>query len=120
FYQFARGAYTLGLSAGKGGGVELRNIDIGAIDIDGLQEGEYRLVERVPGNYFGTYLEGAEAEEGYVSIFSTSNGNPGVINITNFDPENFIISGTFSFTLIDENGEEIKITHGRFDMNYTN
>lgn len=120
FYQFARGAYTLGISAGKGGGIELVNINIGAIDIDGLQEGEYRLVERVPGNYFGTYLEGAEAEEGYVSIFSTSNGNPGVINITNFDPENFIISGTFSFTLIDENGEEIKITHGRFDMNYTN
>ena len=120
FYQFARGAYTLGISAGKGGGVEMVNIFIGAIDINGLQVGEYSLIERKSGNYFGTYLGGAEAEEGWLSIFSTSNGNPGVLNITNFDPEKFIISGTFSFTLIDENGEKIQITDGRFDMNFTN
>ncbi len=40
--------------------------------------------------------------------------------ITNFDPENYILSGTFEFTVLDEDGNEIEITDGRFDVKYTN
>ena len=51
---------------------------------------------------------------------STSIDFPGVITITNFDPEIFIISGTFEFTVLDNDDNEIKITDGRFDLKYTN
>lgn len=45
---------------------------------------------------------------------------PGTLTITRFDNKEFIISGTFEFNVLDTNGKEIKITDGRFDLNYTN
>ena len=66
--------------------------------------------------FFGEYFLGG----GIVFMGSTSIDFPGVITITNFDPENFIISGTFEFTVLDNDDNEIKITDGRFDLKYTN
>lgn len=114
FFQYARGAYTLGISAGTGGGYEMITVLVGGIDISGLTEGQYSLIERQSGNYHGEYLEGYEFRA------TTNTINPGELIVTNFDPENFIISGTFSFSIKDENGDNIEITDGRFDMNYTN
>ena len=114
FYQFARGAYTLGISAGTGGGNEMIAVLVGGIDISGLTEGQYSLIERQSGNFHGAYLEGYEFQS------TTNTGDPGKLIVTNFDPQNFIISGTFSFSIKDENGDNIEITEGRFDMNYTN
>ena len=50
-----------------------------------------------------------------------SNTNSGTINITRFDPINFIVSGTFSLTVFNKNdpNDVIEITDGRFDVNWS-
>jgi len=116
FYQFVDGAYTLGISAGTGGGTELKSINIGCLDMPLIEETNYTLLEKIPSNYFGQYTIGGGID--FNGITSTS--NPGNLTITNFDQTNFIISGTFNFTVLDNDGNEINITNGRFDMNYTN
>ena len=42
----------------------------------------------------------------------------GSLSITNFDQTNFIVSGTFEFSTITNDCEDIKITNGRFDLQY--
>ena len=116
FYQFARGAYTLGISAGTGGGENMISVLVGGIDIPEILEKKYLLTERQSRNYHGEYLEGG----GLDLRSNTSSNYPGELVITNFDPQNYIISGTFSFTIKDEKGNNIEITNGRFDLNYTN
>ncbi|KAA1241562.1 hypothetical protein [Aquimarina sp. RZ0] len=61
----------------------------------------------------------------YVKSFSriratTLEANLGTHIIAKFDQENGIIAGTFEFTVLDTDGNEIKITDGRFDLLYTN
>jgi hypothetical protein len=77
---------------------------------------DYTLLEFASGNYFGEFYLGG----GIGFIYSTDEIYPGTLTITNFDSENFIISGTFEFTVLDNEGNEIQITDGRFDLNYTN
>jgi len=50
-----------------------------------------------------------------------SNTNSGTIKITRFDQDNHIISGTFELTVFnkDNPSETIKITDGRFDINWS-
>ena len=118
FYQFSGGKYTLGLSASKGAGRDLEYIIIGGIDIEPIQETSYQLLTQTSGNFYALYNIGG----GDITplTVTTSNDLPGIITITNFDPENFIISGTFEFTVLDDDNNEIKITDGRFDLKYTN
>jgi hypothetical protein len=116
FYQFVAGAYTLGINASSGGGSELKSILIGALDVPAIGTNIYQLKSEESGNFLSKYLIGG----GITFSGVTSDSNPGVITITRFDPTNFIISGTFEFTVLDDNGNEIKITNGRFDMQYTN
>lgn len=116
FYQFVNGAYTLGISAGTGGGTELKSINLGCLDMPLIEETEYTLLEKTTNNYFGQYTIGGGIDFNGI----TSSSSPGTLIITNFDPDNFIISGTFEFTVLDNDGNEINITNGRFDMNYTN
>jgi hypothetical protein len=42
----------------------------------------------------------------------------GAIIFTKIDTVNFIISGTFEFSTVTENCENINITNGRFDLKY--
>ncbi|MDT0678524.1 DUF6252 family protein [Autumnicola musiva] len=116
FYQFVNGAYTLGIHASNKSGEELLSVGLGALHVEPVQETQYILNSEASGNFYGIYLLGG----GLTLDTTTTNNSPGTINITNFDPENFIISGTFEFTVFDNEGNEIKITDGRFDMLYTN
>ena len=106
----------MGISGGTGGGTELKSINLGCLDMPLIEEINYNLLEFVTGNYFGEYYLGG----GNGEIYSTTVNNPGTLTITRFDQDNFIISGTFEFTVVDNDGNEINITNGRFDMNYTN
>jgi hypothetical protein len=117
FYQFVGGAYTLGINAATGGGTELKGINIGCLDAPLISDSNYILLEKSPPNYFGQYT----IYGGGIILNGTSSANlPGNLTITRFDPVNFIISGIFEFTVLDDNGSEINITDGRFDMQYTN
>jgi hypothetical protein len=116
FYQFVDGAYTLGISGSYGGGASLKSILIGALNVTEITNNTYQLKSEESGNFLSKYLIGG----GITFTGITSNLKPGTLIITRFDSSNFIISGTFEFTVLDDTGNEIKITNGRFDMQYTN
>ncbi|MFC4688992.1 hypothetical protein ACFO5T_00985 [Dokdonia genika] len=114
FYQFVDGAYTLSISGVTGGGSESQQIIVGCVDVPEIiiEGSSYNLLDFASGNYFAEYTASAVIEG------SPSDDNPGVLTITRFDDS--IISGTFEFTVLDNDGNEINITDGRFDLNYTN
>jgi hypothetical protein len=117
FYQFVGGAYTLSIGGNTSGNPNLKTISIGCLDMPLIQETTYVLKERLTNNYFGLYLIGG----GIYGTYETNIIENGTLTITRFDPTNFIISGTFSFTAKEINtGETVEITEGRFDMQYTN
>lgn len=116
FYQFVGGAYTLSFGGSTSGTPNLKSVLIGAIDVPAIVTSSYQLKFEESGNFHSEYLIGG----GTIFSGGTTNVNPGILIITRFDPSNFIISGTFEFTVLDDNGNEIKITNGRFDMQYTN
>ena len=116
FYQFIDGKYTLGISARN----ELSPssaIAIAGIELSSkIQEKQYNLISENIDNFSGVFLQ----EGGFQLDASTSDENPGTLFITKLDEENNIISGTFEFTVLDNEGKEINITEGRFDLKYTN
>ncbi len=116
FYQFVGGAYTLSIGGSTSEAPNLKSVLIGAIDVPAIVTSSYQLKFEESGNFHSEYLIGG----GTIFSGGTTNANPGILLITRFDPTNFIISGTFEFTVLDDNGNEIKITNGRFDMQYTN
>ncbi|WP_147448312.1 hypothetical protein [Dokdonia sinensis] len=116
FYQFVDGAFTLGISGSMITDEKLVGLNIGALEIQELNEEEYALVEFEPANFFGRI----SIDGGLIFTASTNSSLPGKLTISHFDQENFIISGSFEFTVRDEEGETYEITEGRFDLNYTN
>ena len=116
FYQFVRGAYTFNISGSKNKDGKLYSIGIAGIDVARLEEKTYLLFEKKSENHHGQYL----INGGLVLNATTSKENPGKLFIDFLDEEKGIISGRFEFTLFDDDGNEIKISDGRFDMNYTN
>lgn len=83
-----------------------------------INSGEtYKLVSNhIPGQAYGLYdkynLQGSE-------IYYTSLELPGELNITKFDSLKQIVSGTFWFNVINNLGDTVKLTNGRFDMHFT-
>lgn len=116
FYQFVGGAYTLSIGGSTSEAPNLKSVLIGAIDVPAIVISSYQLKFEESGNFHSEYLIGG----GTIFSGGTTNANPGILTIIRFDPANFIISGTFNFSVLDDNGDEIKITEGRFDMQYTN
>ncbi|MEM6815760.1 MAG: hypothetical protein AAF600_15470, partial [Bacteroidota bacterium] len=88
FYQFVRGTFTLGISASRGGGETMVGFNIGALDVEGLEETTYALTAFESGNFFAEYLIGGGLE----LLSSPTNENPGSLTITNFTDE--IVCGT--------------------------
>lgn len=50
--------------------------------------------------------------------YTTNSINTGKIKITYVDNNKYIISGTFEFEAVDQTGNKISITKGRFDATY--
>ena len=116
FYQISEGGYTSVIRASRRNDEPSKSISIGALDIEGFSETTYILKTEQAGEIHGKYLIG-----GGINYRGTTNSeNTGTLTITRFDEQQHIISGTFEFTVQDENGIQIKITNGRFDLNYSN
>ena len=112
-YQFVDGEYYFQLQGRKrNDNFNLISIGIATIAKE-IDEGEtYNLLEQAEGNVFARY--------GFSANFSyTSTQDSGQLIITNLDMDNQIISGTFWFDVIDQNGELREIRDGRFDMEFT-
>jgi hypothetical protein len=78
-----------------------------------LEQGQtYQLIENEEGNVFARFSFNTNAT-------FTSQSNSGTLTITKLDLDNQIVSGTFSFDIIDFEGNLRKIRDGRFDMQFT-
>ncbi|AGC76463.1 hypothetical protein LX97_01129 [Nonlabens dokdonensis] len=78
-----------------------------------LEEGEaYQLIDNSVGNAFARYSFSTNAT-------FTNQSSSGVLRITKLDLNAQIVSGTFSFDIIDFEGNLREIRNGRFDMRFT-
>jgi hypothetical protein len=77
-------------------------------------EGEtYDLFEWIDGNATGNFTNNN------IELFTTHT-HTGKLTITKLDEVNHIVSGTFWFDVLDNNGVVHQIREGRFDSQYTN
>jgi len=115
FYTYADGAYTLSISGSRYDDIGLRSIHLTGLDVaNGVTEGAYALQTRKSGGYSAEYLIGG----GIDLDVGTTDENPGLLTITHFDLDEFIVSGTFEFTVEDDEGNVYEITDGRFDLKF--
>lgn len=123
FYQLVDGEYYFGLSFSYDKQDIQKSLSIFFSKIQ-LSEQFYIIDKDVVNNpdfiggagyyyYTTNFFEGGDE-------YVTNNNITGEFKITKLDEENFIISGTFWFDAINDNGEIIHITEGRFDMQYAN
>lgn len=111
FYQLVNGGYYFGI---EGTDEKYDIVDIGLFTNEKLiEDGQtYVLLENIPGNAFGSgyFLSTNNSGEGA----TTNESENGQLKITKLDFENFIVSGTFSFDLLNPTtGETVKIRNGR-------
>jgi len=105
---------SISISGSRQDDIGLRSVSIQGFDIEIIDEGEYLLQSEQSGNLFGIYL----IDGGLTLDARTSDETPGVLNITRFDLQEFIVSGTFEFTVEDDEGNVYEITDGRFDLKF--
>ncbi|MEO9659941.1 hypothetical protein [Maribacter dokdonensis] len=95
-------------------------------DEDFLNEGKYSLSETTLENN-DTPLSNAKCVidkkiKGVAldSEFYTNKSIGGVLEIIRIDQESKFISGTFYFSALDDNGQFVNVSDGRFDVTYNN
>jgi hypothetical protein len=108
-YDFVNGAYSFGLSANNR--ISNENLRI-FIRNQVIKENDIYILKTDEEN-----SNVAEYENKLVS-YKTNEINSGEIKFTKFDDINGIVSGTFWFDAINEDGEVVEIREGRFDMKY--
>ena len=74
----------------------------------------FLTIPNIDESSWGDYL----IEAGVLDRFSTNGQTNGELLILALDEAKRIISGTFKFTAINDQGETVEITDGRFDMHY--
>ncbi len=114
FNQNIDGKFTLVVSSANNDGIEINLI---GSRLDSVDEIKYPLISEADGKFSAIFIAPLVND---ILDKSTTNEKPGSLTITHHDPQNFILSGTFEFTVLDNDGKEIKITDGRFDVKYTN
>ncbi|MBO0329557.1 hypothetical protein [[Muricauda] lutisoli] len=115
FYTYADGAYTLSISGSRYDDIGLRSIHLSGLDIvNGVTEGLHPLKARMSGGYSAEYLIGG----GITLDTGTTDDAPGLLTITRFDLQEFIVSGTFEFSVKDKEGNTLNFTDGRFDLKF--
>lgn len=78
------------------------------------------LIRRhIKGEAFGDYGVYKTGRDPIHYLTDDTRDMKGELNIKYFDSLKQIISGTFWFNAINDNGDTVKITNGRFDVHYT-
>lgn len=112
-YAKRQGVYTFGLSFHDKEQEFVKSILLRTENIKLEQGKSYKFLERSD-TCWGEY----SIEAGLIDSYETDSNHSGILSITHIDEEQRIISGTFSFTAINDQGETVEITDGRFDMHY--
>jgi hypothetical protein len=111
FYQLINGEYYFAIGFSRDEGFP-RTVSIESSEKE-IEIGLNELTERDMGNLYG------EVRFGDFVSYSTSQQNTGTLNITRFDDQNQVVSGTFEFEIFNlEDGQVYQITEGRFDSFY--
>jgi len=113
FYQLVGGEYYFYLNFNNNVSNNFLAISLGSEAKQIEQNQIFDLFERIDGNVFGSYTFGT-----LNSI--TTHTHTGKLTITKLDEVNHIVSGTFWFDVLDNNGVVHQIREGRFDAQYTN
>ena len=112
-YDYTEHGYVFNISAS-------RDLDGGSEDVVGIatdslkiSEGETLSLTKyfTPGQAFGAYAVN-------LSSYTTNADATGQLTITHLDTIKQVVSGTFQFNAVSKGGDIVKITNGRFDMNY--
>jgi len=64
------------------------------------------------------YAAFSDIEKQPICFYETDSVQLGTLKITKLDTTNHIIAGTFEFTVWTEECDTIRVTDGRFDINY--
>jgi len=78
-----------------------------------LTEGEKYILKKDNSNHSARY---AISKFPNVDTYETTNEVTGELHITKLDKTNNIISGTFWFNAVNEQGKKVEVREGRFDM----
>jgi len=112
-------SYFWGLSANhQGKDCELTSISLGTDSLAIVEGKTYQLIRNGRGNASAqyTYYPNCYTLE---NNYKTNDLTGGELTITYFDEINQIVSGTFWFTAVNDKGDTVRVTDGRFDMPYT-
>jgi hypothetical protein len=105
---------SISISGSRQDDMGLRSVSIQGFNLEIIEEGLYVLELEKSGSFFGIYL----VDGGLTLDIGTSDNLPGTLAITRFDLDEFIVSGTFEFTVVDDEGNKYEITDGRFDLKF--
>ena len=117
-YQFIDGGYHFQLKASQDTNDALLSIGI-FTDSLAIKEGEtIKLFEEISkgkaSGLYGKYIRGSSG-----MLYSTQADGAGELRITKFDETARIVSGTFWFDGVNQQGEKVQVREGRFDLHYT-
>jgi hypothetical protein len=116
YYQYLNGSYEFGLGySNNQQNNQLRGVYLFTNKLHFVQGQTYTLSIDLQNN--SAYAQ--YSPDTFLEGFTTNSQSVGQIKITKLDHVNTIISGTFWFDGINNNGQIIHITEGRFDMQYT-
>jgi hypothetical protein len=121
FYQYlipnTPAGYDFDVSAtDKRNSCNVTGISFG-FDSVSMNVGTYRLQLGKNGQGGGRISKGIC--NGNSGVYNTDDSIGGQLTLTRFDLTYQIASGTFWFNVLDNNGDTIKITDGRFDVHFT-
>jgi hypothetical protein len=90
------------------------------LDSTVLKQGKtYSLGKEGLQKNFGSYFITAGCWEQRVELYS-NDSIPGQVTITEYDPDKRVVTGTFSFVVLDKFGNVYRISDGIFDRHYIN
>lgn len=101
----------------QGGGIQFGAGGIGIVVLDPLEIGiNYQFMDVGQGQARARYFVDPNPQLG--CHYEYNDTYQGSVRFTKIDTVNFIISGTFEFSTVTDNCENINITNGRFDLQY--
>jgi hypothetical protein len=116
-YIHTAGGYHLTVAAdNKINSNLIKGVLVGTDSLAITQGQTYSLKSFVAGNAMAWYKIFYQIGE---DDYETTNSVLGQLTITKFDPTKEIVSGTFYFNAVNVSGDTVKVTDGRFDMQYT-
>ncbi|HRZ31584.1 MAG TPA: hypothetical protein P5188_04690 [Flavobacterium sp.] len=101
----------------QGGGVQFGAGGVYIVVLDPFEIGvNYQFMDLGQGQARVRYFEDPNPQLG--CHYEYNDTYQGTVRFTKIDTVNYIISGTFEFSSVTDNCENINITNGRFDLQY--